>query len=225
MDDKERAKVLGKIQKCLALGKSPNEHEAASAMRQAAKMMERHGVTEKEIGVMGYTKAVIKTTTQCVRGQTLPDNLTCITRLIRHSFGVKAIFAASMRVSDYAYDIEYYGPEHRVMLAEYTHAMIQRAIDQQYKDYILRNPGQKGVRGGRAGFAMGWCRAARRQINEFAMNEEEIIATDLLIGEITAAEDNPMSVNAHALASGAAAGKGFAIHRPMHGAELLKIGR
>lgn len=39
--------ILRKIQKCLALSKSANEHEASVALRQAQKLMELHNVSEE----------------------------------------------------------------------------------------------------------------------------------------------------------------------------------
>lgn len=42
-------KILDKIKKCLALAISANEHEAAAAMRQAQKLMEQHGVSDRDV--------------------------------------------------------------------------------------------------------------------------------------------------------------------------------
>lgn len=45
----DRAKILDKIKKCLALSTSSNEHEAEAALRQARKLMEAHGITDLDI--------------------------------------------------------------------------------------------------------------------------------------------------------------------------------
>ncbi|MBC8641627.1 DUF2786 domain-containing protein [Caballeronia sp. EK] len=45
----DRAKILDKIKKCLALSKSANEHEAAAALRQAQTLMRLHEIDEAEI--------------------------------------------------------------------------------------------------------------------------------------------------------------------------------
>lgn len=44
----DRDRALERIRKCLALAGSPEPHEAASALRQAAKLMQMHGITEAE---------------------------------------------------------------------------------------------------------------------------------------------------------------------------------
>ena len=49
MNKEDTARILKRIQKCLALSKSPNEHEAAAAFRQARKLMERHNLSEADI--------------------------------------------------------------------------------------------------------------------------------------------------------------------------------
>ena len=47
----ENKKILDKIRKCLALSKSPNEHEAAAALRQAQKLMRAHGLTDEDVQI------------------------------------------------------------------------------------------------------------------------------------------------------------------------------
>lgn len=46
MSNADRASAIEKIKKCLALSSSANEHEAATAMRQARKLMEKFSLTE-----------------------------------------------------------------------------------------------------------------------------------------------------------------------------------
>lgn len=42
-------KILDKIRKCLALSKSSNEHEAATALRQAQTLMQQHSITDFDV--------------------------------------------------------------------------------------------------------------------------------------------------------------------------------
>ena len=46
-----RDDALKKIKKCLALGRSASEHEAAAAMRQAQKLMEQFGLREQDVSL------------------------------------------------------------------------------------------------------------------------------------------------------------------------------
>lgn len=47
----DKEKVLDKIKKCLALGRSANEHEAAQALRQAQALMEKYKVNAEDIAL------------------------------------------------------------------------------------------------------------------------------------------------------------------------------
>ena len=49
--DMDQEKIIDKIKKCLALAKSDNPHEAATALRQAQKLMEQHNLTEQDISL------------------------------------------------------------------------------------------------------------------------------------------------------------------------------
>ena len=49
MQEMDKEKVLDKIKKCLALGESANEHEAAQAIRQAQMLMKKYGISEIDI--------------------------------------------------------------------------------------------------------------------------------------------------------------------------------
>lgn len=48
-----REEILSKVKKLLDLAKSSNEHEAASALRQARKMMDLHALTDTEVLAAG----------------------------------------------------------------------------------------------------------------------------------------------------------------------------
>ena len=216
----DRSKVLDKIKKCLALGKSPNEHEAAAAMRQAQKLMLLHDISEREIGAIGYTRETVKTTIQC--GKVLPTTLSVVVQLVRSAFGVQAVIGRGKRVSDYNYDIEYFGPEHRVMLAGYAHVVIQRAVDSAWKTYLAENPHVKGRQGARAGFYIGWVDGVRETVESFVVPPEEEAGTknlmDLHYGrELAKAKSSNQRVYGSTMDAGSRASEGFALHRPVSG--------
>lgn len=56
----DRDNILEKIRKCMALSKSANEHEAAAALRQAAKLMEMHQVSHAEMLAIGVGEEAVK---------------------------------------------------------------------------------------------------------------------------------------------------------------------
>ena len=52
----DKQKVLEKIKKCLALGESANEHEAAQAIRQAQILMKKYGISENDVELSGISE-------------------------------------------------------------------------------------------------------------------------------------------------------------------------
>lgn len=47
----DKKTAISKIRKCLALSKSANEHEAATALKQAKALMNKYGVTDNDIQI------------------------------------------------------------------------------------------------------------------------------------------------------------------------------
>lgn len=52
-----RDEALQKIKKCLALAASPEQHEAAAAMRQAQKLMQQFGLSEVDVSLADVSEA------------------------------------------------------------------------------------------------------------------------------------------------------------------------
>lgn len=57
--NKEQA--LLKIEKCMRLGKSSNEHEAANAIKQAQALMRQFSLTEDDVMVAGIKEYAVDT--------------------------------------------------------------------------------------------------------------------------------------------------------------------
>jgi len=55
-----RDQAIAKIKKCLALGKSANPHEAATAMRHAQKLMAEHNVSDRELSMIDVQEVRVK---------------------------------------------------------------------------------------------------------------------------------------------------------------------
>lgn len=223
----DRNKALEKIQKCLALGKSPNEHEAAAAMRQAQALMRNFGITDAEIGLLGYGSEAVQTAIQA--GKKIPLTLSELVYLIRHAFGVSAVYERRILKTDANFCVVYYGREDRVMLAGYAHSVVARAVEQSWQKHLKENPYLKGQVGSRAGFYAGWIHGVQSKVEAFATPQEEIAKAKTLMESmypaLRSAVPNNMKVDGRALRAGAAASEGFSLHTPMNGRETVKIGR
>ena len=223
----DRAKLLSKIEKCLRLSKSSEPHEAAAALRQAQKMMELHGISEAELGAMGYGNEKVSVPIQV--NKKLPTALATLVALIKKAFGVEAVVEHELRVSDHSYAIRYFGPADRVMLAAYSQSVVYRAMEQSWKQHLAERPFLKGERGARAGFQLGWLNAVKEQVEELAMTDAEKAGTELVktthySHALVKGKVNNMRVSSGALSAGAEAGAAFRLHRPV-GSERLKLSR
>ncbi len=225
----DRQKVLDKIKKCLALSKSPEAAEAAAALRQAQKLMELYGVSNDEIGAIGYGSERVAVPVQA--NIKVPAYLNELLHLMERAFGVEPIIETEVRVSDESYVIRYFGPEHRVMLAAYAHEVTFRAMMNAWTRHIKANPRRKGERGVRSGFLLGWIEAVQAAVMAIALNDEEKAGTELVKKNFYEArgttlvtlEANQLRVSDNAWNAGSEAGSQFSLHRPMGGKENLKL--
>ena len=85
MDDK----ILRRIKKCLALAKSSNPHEAAAALRQAQKLMKKHGVSADQVELSDVGQA----TRRAGRAEKPPLYTTYLIHTICKAFGVLPMYA------------------------------------------------------------------------------------------------------------------------------------
>jgi hypothetical protein len=225
----DRKRILEKIQKALNLAKdgAATAGEAAAAMNSAQKMMAHYEIDEKELGLVGIGRERIRTAIQASKN--IPLHMSALNSLVCRAFGVRCVMEAEIRVSDPNWTINYFGPEHRIAMAAYTHVVLQRAIDKGWAQFLSANPHLKKERGARTGYVLGWVSAASQQVMQLSMTDVEKAGTDLLVEQefpdVTKSKARKMAIDRDAANAGTRDGKGFSIHRPMNqGAEALKIG-
>ena len=130
-------RILGKIKKCLALAASSNANEAATALRQAQKMMEQHNVdqTTVELGVI----ATEEVDSICTSTKIKPWEGD-LANIVRSSFGLELLWNA--RTGRFG-AFMFIGPEHDLALGIWTFTHIRRCcmkarqefMDQRKADY------------------------------------------------------------------------------------------
>jgi hypothetical protein len=222
MTAEQRAKTLDKIKKCLALSKSPEPHEAAAAMRQAQKLMDRAGISAEEVGLLEMGEATVKTREGF--GKCLV--MSKLRALLAKVFGVQA-FGDRNPGSANRLNVVYVGPIGRVKLAEYTHRVIQRALDDAWSAHLLECPEDKSSGGKREAFRIGWLAAVESQVEAMEVIDDEVNAMALYIkrnhGEIVTTSIERDKMDMAAYLEGLAAAQSFSLNRPLE-QEALKIG-
>jgi hypothetical protein len=232
----DKNKIMDKVRKCLALSKSSNEHEAAAALRQAQKLMAMHDLTEEDVGLVEYVSAQVITDYEWPvasrvrnlarvaagkksRPMVVPFAVATITHVIRHAFGVEAVYEGQSKASGWFFAVRYFGPRARVVVAEHAHVVVSRAVRRAWKAYLVENPWVKGRSGARAGFYYGWCNGVIEKVAALVPTDDEKAKIALFQSrtykDVSQAGANKQKVSGSALAAGESAAEGFEINRPV----------
>lgn len=216
MDEERRKKLEGRLKKCLALSKSPEPHEAAAALRQAQALMRELGITEDDLDGLDMADAVVKTREGFGRCRTM----SALSNMLEDAFSVKAVFEANPGSAN-RLNVRYIGPRAKVMLAEYAHRVVWRAMQAAWDEVLVTRPWMKSDGGKRQSFHMGWLRSVREKIEAIAPTEAEEKAIkrycDRLYrgGLVTQDAHKRKQLDASAYLAGVAAAADFSLHRPV----------
>lgn len=163
----DKARILEKIRKCMALGSSGNEHEAAAGMRQARKLMEKYGLTTEhvELSELG---------TERVNSEHANPPL--------WAAALQNICARAFQCTAYTarYGVVFIGQAESAKVAGYTYEVLMRQIKQARKRFLAERvpewwaPSKKKKVA--QGYCEGWVMAVKEKVNEFAgpaSNERE----------------------------------------------------
>lgn len=159
-------KALEKIQKCLRLAKSSNANEAAAALRQAQKLMEKYGFTEQDVDL-----ASVKSSEHSAGTAQKPARWHhMLVTLICDAFGVEAIYVVRYSGTK----IEFSGIETQAEIAGYAYDVLHRQVKRDRLDHIKLQKRCKKATKTRRGdlFAESWVRGVYSQVTKFAQPEE-----------------------------------------------------
>jgi len=165
----DRAKILDKIKKCLALSTSANEHEAAAALRQAQTLMRLHEIDEGEIqhSKINEANAAASAARRPASWETL------LAGSVAHAFGCVRLFgpAASGKGAWC-----FIGAGSAPAVATYAFTVLLRSVKsarKTYSDTALRRcaRSRKTVRADM--FCLAWVMTVNAQVSRFARPTEE----------------------------------------------------
>ncbi|WP_310614058.1 DUF2786 domain-containing protein [Limnohabitans sp.] len=164
----DKAKILDKIKKCLALSSSCNEHEAAAALRQAQKLMELHGITDLDVQASQAQEEKAKAGAKSKPSSWENELASRISAL----FKCRVIFHPSWNCGHWAFVGCSASPE----LAQYTFTVLLRQVKRARDAYIKSNLKRckTATKTRRAdAFCAGWIRSAFMAINDFGQPDEK----------------------------------------------------
>lgn len=233
-------KILAKIKKCLALSSSSNPHEAATAMRQARALMEKHGVSTTEIVMTDIGEASAPSKTMARDKPARWE--ACLASMVGTAFGCRMMVVRTLytkgrgHINEGAY--VFVGLKHQAEIASYTASVLIRRCKSARQKWIAEKLGgissqgvpglkKKVTRMGDA-FAEGWVNSIGKLVSDFANPPEIDAAIDQHIEAQASGEDPPVrgiskkDVGQHelmAVKAGMLAAKGESLYRPMAGQE------
>lgn len=218
----ELDRVLNKIQKCLALSKSAEPHEAAAAMRQAQKLMDKYNIDNSTVELAEIGELLIKSRVSVSRVKPWESSLM---HMLAKAYGCKVLWAAS---NSYRADVfgtwRLIGLKTQLKLAEYTAEVLIRQLIKQRNDYVRSLPDYlprlaKAAQGD--GFASGYVGAVRETVYAFSGYEELEPKLDNYLaktfGELGKAKSQSRGVGASGLAAGRAAGSEVSLYHGVDG--------
>lgn len=136
MDELESVKR--RVKKLLALSKSPNENEAAAALRKANELMADYKLTAEQFS--DYTKAKVKGTKRFIRWRVVLAN------------AVENLYA-TYHYSDHEGNIVFIGEELDVFMSTEMYKYLVKTTDRMAKQNIRKNAKYKYRQSYRAGIA------------------------------------------------------------------------
>lgn len=86
-DESKLERVIRKIKRCLALSKSSNEHEAATAMRQVQALMREYRLTESDVHLSDAGEAE----SGIARAKRRPTRERHLSSIVANAFGCRPL--------------------------------------------------------------------------------------------------------------------------------------
>ena len=162
-------KILDKIKKCLALSKSSNSNEAATAMRQAQALMRKYGVNQDQVDLSDVNSAYAAAGT-VQNPARYHQMLIC---LICDAFGVEAIYNIET-VFGTKTTIEFIGIDAQPIIASYTYEVLYRQLKKDRADYMKTlNRFKRANKTRKADlFAEGWVQSVWSKVTSFAQPQK-----------------------------------------------------
>lgn len=169
-----RDQALSKIKKCLALAKSGNETEAATAMRQAQALMREHGLAETDVHLAEVAEKRTRARSVAINrwdsllAHTVADAFGC------EHFSITVLLMG--RTVRNRRDVCFVGLRGAAEVAAYAYDVLGRQCSAMREAHIRRQPKAckpitKTARGDQ--FAYGWVCAVRNLVERFAGTEQD----------------------------------------------------
>ncbi|UCE89646.1 MAG: DUF2786 domain-containing protein [Pseudomonadota bacterium] len=161
----ERKKIIDKIYKCLRLAESVNPNEAAAAMRQAQRLMRKHGITRQQM-LAGQVSEAAAQAGDCPAP---PFWLLALGELVADAYNCRA-YVRRGETPQTAF--HFIGLAATPQSAVYTFSVLQRSLVRDRSKFVEVLEGTDKAECERQGdiFAQAWLFRIARSVSRFAAN-------------------------------------------------------
>lgn len=222
-------RVMEKIKKCLRLSESSEPHEAAAAMRQAQKLMDKYNLDHAALDQSEIGEILIRSRVSVSRCKPWESQFM---HMIASAYGCRVLWSASR--SD---NLSVFGTWHLVglkpqlKLAEYTVEVLLRRLISQRNQFVRNLPSYhsrkvKAIEGD--GFAFGWVESVKQTVVRFARADEIRPRLDQYVDshygkDLSEAKRQKRGMGQAGFDAGAEAGSREQLNRPVDGFTMKRL--
>ena len=174
-------KIIDKICKCLRLSESGNPNEAALALRQATRMMEKYGITDNQV----MAAEVSESSTQAGERYNPPFWALALANLVADAFQCRNLIS---RKYGHSPEFRFIGLGFKAEVATYSYTVLHRFLVKAIEEFELtvkQGQSQDEIERQRRTevFAQAWLFRVGRTVSEFVGDKAEQAIIDDYIQE------------------------------------------
>ncbi len=229
----DRDRIIEKIKKCLALGRSCEPHEAALAMKRARELMEKHGVTMDDVDLSEVSRQ------RTPMGKTVnpPRYQYALIHMVKRVFGCESVLEPRYTPNGWRNFVSFIGFGPAPEIAGYAFEVLFKQITRDRKAYLatLSKRLKRATKTRRGDlWADAWVLAASSKVSAMALTQaQKDLIAKWQAGEYSNLQDSkprPVKFRGRgdhdAVQKGIDAGRNVTLHHGMDGTENtpFKIG-
>jgi hypothetical protein len=168
----DKTRIIDKVYKCLRLSESCNANEAAAALRQAQRLMEKYGISEGQV-----LAARIGESSVSAPGAVISFWAVALAELVGDAFACRAYVVRRNRTAS---EFRFIGAGHSPQVSAYTFSILRRRLEQgraRFVEELAQANDEQRERQGDA-FTQAWLFRISRTVERFVADPATETAMD-----------------------------------------------
>lgn len=230
-------RILDRIKKMLNLAKSANQHEAATAMAMAQKLMEKHSLSLEDLNLESIQEGYCRSrfSVSVVR-----QHETALINTVCKAFGVQAMWQKSHSLNANCYGFWILvGPSDQLQIAAWTFDTLGSRLVKARAQFIQGIKDRAGVTGRlhpedakivtreADTYCLGWVKAIYQMVHEFAQPQATRDLITRYIEKVSSGKEarskSSLEGSQESIDQGRADGSKERLYRPMEGSQQARL--